>query len=227
MPNSQTPNIQNTQYELVPLGRLTPHPKNARQGDVGAVYQSIEANGFFGALVVQRSTHHILVGNHRFLAARDAKMPEVPVLWVDVDDERALRILLADNKTSDDASYDTQALADLLAHLANTTEAGLVGTGFTGDELDDLIQDLLPKADKEDKAQAEPEEPTRLGVLVLCDDADEQEHVYQRLVDIGWMPKKTEVTERSITSVPKPGAASLPKSTRQAKKNIHGTSNEV
>lgn len=223
MPNS--PKIQNTEYELVPLARLTPHPRNARQGDVGAVFQSIEANGFFGALVVQRSTNHILVGNHRFLAAREAKLPEVPVLWVDVDDERALRILLADNKTSDDASYNTQALADLLAHLANTTEAGLTGTGFTGDELDDLIQDLLPKDEKEKNAAAEPEEPTRLGVIVLCDSPDEQEHVFARLVDMGWLPKKTEVTERSITSIPK--STSIPKASRQAKKNIHGTSNEV
>ncbi len=208
MPNSLTPKIQNTEYELVPLSRLTPHPKNARSGDVGAVYQSIEANGFFGALVVQKSTNHILVGNHRFLAAREAKLPEVPVLWVDVDDERALRILLADNKTSDDASYNTQALADLLAHLANTTEAGLIGTGFSGDELDDIISDLAPKTgqDKDKDGEAPEEEPTRLAVIVLCEDATEQEHVFTRLVDMGWLPKKTEVTEKSVTVMPKPKA---------------------
>jgi len=90
--------------------------------------------------VAQRSTGHILAGNHRYLAAIEAGLNEVPVIWVDVDDDRALRILLADNKTNDDASYDQTALAEILTELANTSD--LLGTGFDGDELDQLIADL-------------------------------------------------------------------------------------
>lgn len=100
--------VINEAMESVALSSLKPHPKNPRQGDVGAIYESIEANGFYGAVVAQKSTGHVLAGNHRMLAAQHAGAGSVPVVWVDVDDETALRIPLADNRTNDVASYDTQ-----------------------------------------------------------------------------------------------------------------------
>jgi hypothetical protein len=133
-------NTKAQEYELVSVGAIKPHPRNSRQGDIGAIHESITENGFFGACVVQRSTGHILAGNHRYLAAIDADFNEVPVIWVDVDDDRALRILLADNRTNDIASYDNAALAEILSELANTSD--LLGTGFDGDDLDQLIADL-------------------------------------------------------------------------------------
>ena len=72
------PGIANTGYEMVPVGRLKVHPRNPRQGDVGAICESIQTNQFFGALVVQRSTCHVLAGNHRLLAAKQIGMVEVP-----------------------------------------------------------------------------------------------------------------------------------------------------
>ena len=125
----------------ISVDKLRCHPANPREGDVGAVWESIEQNGFFGALVVQKSSGHVLAGNHRLLAAREAGMDEVPVIYVDVDDEHAMRILLADNRTSDIATYDGEGLADLLEHLASTDD-GLAGTGYDGDALDELLNDL-------------------------------------------------------------------------------------
>ena len=89
---------------------IKPHPDNARRGNVDAIRQSIQANGFFGSLVVQRSTGHILVGNHRFRAAQAEQLPEVPVMFIDCDDDEAKRILLADNRTSDLGVYDDELL---------------------------------------------------------------------------------------------------------------------
>ena len=125
----------------ISVDKLRCHPANPREGDVGAVWESIEQNGFFGALVVQKSSGHVLAGNHRLLAAREAGMDEVPVIYVDVDDEHAMRILLADNRTSDIATYDGEGLADLLEHLASTDD-GLAGTGYDGAALDELLRDL-------------------------------------------------------------------------------------
>lgn len=136
-----TPTIANEQYELVTLDKLTTHPSNPRQGDIGAVVASIEAHGFYGALVVQRSTGRILAGNHRYLAAKALAMDAVPVTYVDVDDELAHRILVADNRTSDLGTYDEAALAALLTELAQS-EAGLDGTGYDGDDLDQLLGDI-------------------------------------------------------------------------------------
>lgn len=132
--------ILNHSTEMVAIDTLRPHPQNPRQGDIGAIHESIRANGFYGQVVVQKSTGRILVGNHRWRAAMAAGATEIPVTWVDVDDDRALRILLVDNRTNDLASYDDEALAVLLRELADGT--GLGGTGYDGDDLDRLIADL-------------------------------------------------------------------------------------
>ena len=133
--------IINEALESVALGKLKPHPRNPRQGDVGAIHQSIEANGFYGAVVAQKSTGHVLAGNHRLLAAKHTNAEEIPVMWVDVDDATALRILLADNRTNDLASYDDGALAELLTSIMQD-EGTLDGTGYDGDALDQLLADL-------------------------------------------------------------------------------------
>lgn len=127
-------------YRQATLAELTPHPRNPRQGDVGAIHTSIEANGFYGAVIVQKSTGHILAGNHRVLAAEHAGATKVPIIEVDCDDETALRILLADNRTNDLASYDNANLAGLLQELIDGP--GLDGTGYEPDDLDTLLGDL-------------------------------------------------------------------------------------
>ena len=119
--------------ERVPLDRLRPHPENPRRGQVGAILSSIEAHGFYGAVMAQRSTGHVLAGNHRLLAAAEAGLAELPVVWVDVDDDEARRILLADNRSSDLASYDEAGLAELLGVLEDTN-AGLAGTLFDAND---------------------------------------------------------------------------------------------
>lgn len=116
-------------YELAAVDQLTPHPENARRGDLEVIEGSIEHNGFFGALVAQRSSGHVLVGNHRLRAAIARGAAVVPVLWVDVDDEHARRILLVDNRANDVAGYDQVALAELLAGVLES-DAGLLGTGY-------------------------------------------------------------------------------------------------
>jgi hypothetical protein len=85
------PGIINETIEQVPIGSLKPHPRNPRRGDVGAIQASIGHHGFYGAVVAQRSTRRILAGNHRWLAAQAAGLTEVPVAWVDVDDEQTQR----------------------------------------------------------------------------------------------------------------------------------------
>ncbi len=122
------------------LTELVPHPSNPRQGDVGAIIQSIEANGWYGTLVAQISSGHVLAGNHRLQAAIHCGLDRVPVHWVDVDDDTAYRILLADNRTTDLATYDEHALADLLVEMGKT--GNLDGTGYDGDDLDSLLTDL-------------------------------------------------------------------------------------
>jgi len=131
--------VVNTKAEAVLVESLLPHPRNPRQGDIGVIAESIAKNGWYGTVIVQQSTNHILAGNHRWQAAKQLGMKKVPVTYVDVDDETALRILLADNRTSDLASHDEHALSELLTELSADT---LLGTGWDGDSLDILLKEL-------------------------------------------------------------------------------------
>lgn len=136
-------------YKVVPIGSISEHPKNPRRGDVDLIGESIERNDFYGAVIVQKSSGKILAGNHRWKAAKAKGLAKLPVIFVDVDDATALRILLADNRTSDEATYDDAVLLELLQQ-ANVS-AGLEGTGYDSGDLAKLLADTAPP---------EPDAPT-------------------------------------------------------------------
>lgn len=121
-----------------PLDQFNTHPKNVRQGDVGAITTSLEQHGQYRPIVVQQSTGNILAGNHTYLAAKSLGWKEIAATYVDCDDEQAVRILLVDNRANDLAMYDDTALASVLEELA-ATDTGLEGSLFSGDDLDDLL----------------------------------------------------------------------------------------
>lgn len=132
-------------YEVVPIDEIRTHPDNPRRGDLDRLGASIARNGFFAPCIVQRSTGLILAGNHRWLAAKAQGLTEVPAVFVDVDQDQARRIMVADNRMSDVATYDESALAALLGDIALDPE-GLAGTGFSEDDLARLIPDAQPAA---------------------------------------------------------------------------------
>jgi ParB-like chromosome segregation protein Spo0J len=125
--------------EDVEVERLIKHPMNPREGDIGAIASSIQRNGWFGTVVAQVSTNHVLAGNHRLQAAKMLGFKTVPVYWVDCDDETAVRMLLADNRTSDLATYNVEQLSEILTDLMKTDD--LFGTGYDGDDLDVLLKE--------------------------------------------------------------------------------------
>lgn len=188
--------IINNTSELAPLDAVRPHPKNPRQGDIGSIHESIQANGFYGAIIAQKSTGFILAGNHRWQAARQSGATEIPITWVDVDDDHALRILLADNRTNDLASYDDNALAELLKEI-HEAHGNLIGTGYDGDALDELLADLgqsaeppaVPEAQVDKADELREKWGTELGQLwqigphrLLIGDSTKPE-TYERLMN--------------------------------------------
>lgn len=133
--------VINDSIELVLLDELTTHPLNARQGDIGALCESYRASGFYGTIIVQKSSNTIIAGNHRYLAAKEVGFKKIPVAYVDVDDDRALAMMVGDNRVGDLATNDDNMLLDLLNRL-NASDVGLAGTGYDADDLDALVQTL-------------------------------------------------------------------------------------
>lgn len=123
--------------ERVPITSVSGYPGNPRRGDVGAIAVSLQANGMYRPIVVQASTGFILAGNHTWQAAKSLGWEEIAATLIDVDDETAARIVLADNKIADLGSYDERALADLLSSLPDTA-----GTGYSEEDVSALIEAL-------------------------------------------------------------------------------------
>lgn len=125
-----------------PIDGLHLLPGNPRQGDIGAVSESMRVNGVYQPIIVNRGTitgrpMEVIAGNHRTQAAKALGHATIPAIILDVDDDTATRITLADNRTSDLADYDTDALIVMLQSLPDLT-----GTGYDGDDLDDLLAEL-------------------------------------------------------------------------------------
>lgn len=137
--------IRQTFDPVTDVARLVEHPRNPRKGNDNAVAASIDEFGFYGAVVAQVSTGYVLAGNTRLRVARQTGSETIPVVWVDVDDETATRILLADNRTSDLATYDGEVLYQLLADLSRNDL--LDGTGYTPEVIERLLQDVAIDSD--------------------------------------------------------------------------------
>lgn len=132
-------------YEAsVPIDTIKPHPQNDNLGDTNAIAESIEANHFYGAVMVQASTRTIIAGEHRWRAAQHQGSSVIPVVWADVDDETALSILTADNRVADLGSTNQKKLLKLLKKLS-TTKTKLGGTGYRQSEYTAILAESKKK----------------------------------------------------------------------------------
>jgi ParB-like chromosome segregation protein Spo0J len=156
----------------VPVAALMKHPRNPRRGNLSEIEESIERNGFYGAVLVQKTTGYILAGNHRYEVACEQNAPFIPVLWLDVDDETAMRILLGDNRINELGNWNEGMLVELLVGINESS--GLEGTGYSEEDINDLING----ATKERK-------PKKFYVRVECEDAEEVTAVEQAIIASG------------------------------------------
>lgn len=115
---------------LEPIEKVRPHPENPNNGDDEEIAVSIEVNGMYRPVEAQTSTGHILAGNTTYAACLLLESAVIPVIWLDVDDETAVRILLGDNALARLARMDVGLESELVDRLLET-ELRLLGTGYT------------------------------------------------------------------------------------------------
>ena len=128
---------------LVDVTKLKGYDKNPRKGNVKAIAESLQTNSQYRPIVVQKNSMKILAGNHTWRAAKELGWKKIAVVFVDVDDDQAKRIVLADNRTNDLAEYDNEILAELLKDLGDS-----VGTGYSEDDMNAIMNAV--SADAED-----------------------------------------------------------------------------
>lgn len=132
--------ITELQVQRVPIDSVTEHPDNARRGDLDVIRESLRTHGQYVPIVVQLSTGHVIKGNHTHRAAKAEGRTDIDVVFVDVDDDQAKRIMVMDNRASDRAEDDPAQLANLLQSLGGD----LTGTGYSADDLTSLLATLDP-----------------------------------------------------------------------------------
>jgi len=136
-------NIKVGQVDSVALNTLESYPTNPRRGDIEAIAQSLKAHGQYRPIVVQYGTNFILAGNHTYKAAKKLGWKKIKITYVEVDEESARKIVLADNRLTDLATYNEPLLKSLLNTLPE-----LEGTGFTQAEVE-ILDRLMNGKDKD------------------------------------------------------------------------------
>lgn len=176
-----TPAVQELETQTVDVETLHTYYRNPRHGNIDAVAASLQRNGQYRAIVVNKGTHtgrpmEVLAGNHTLKAARKLGWATITAHIIDVDDDQATRIVVADNRTSDLATNDDEMIAELLQGLDD-----LEGTGYTLEELEELT---APDDDPIDSG-VEDEYRERFEVVVECGSEEHQERIFQKLTEEG------------------------------------------
>lgn len=138
------PKLLRGKQKLCSVDLVTPHPKNNRKGDVDEIMASMRENGIYGDIFVWEQTSQIIVGSHRWKAAKRLGVPKLYMTFLDLTEAQAAKILAVDNRTSDKAKYDDEKTVELLKHIVEVNGGSLVGTGYQQTDLAALLKKIAP-----------------------------------------------------------------------------------
>jgi DNA modification methylase len=167
------------------------NPRKIDSHQLEALKRSIDRWGFVEPVIVNKRTGLIVGGHQRTKAALELAVEEIPVTYVDLDDDAEKALNIALNKIS--GEWDEDKLTELLADLEKGGQ-DLEDLGFDASELDDLLDELQGGAvelqgdlDEIPEAPADPiTQPGDLWQLgehrLLCGDSTKAEDV-ARLMD--------------------------------------------
>jgi len=155
---------------LVPIETLEPFVGNPRLGDVQALRESLRRFGQVRAVLVDGT--QLVAGHHLVRAASEEGWTHVAVnqhTFRDEDERRAY--VIADNGLSARGAFDDALLAEQLRALADLDD-GLSGTGYSTDDLDDLLAslralDVTPPVIEASGPRRENRDPTIREVVLL------------------------------------------------------------
>ncbi len=173
--------------ELVTLERLRPWAENPRAIAPARLEQLKAAlvadpEMLFARPLVALADGLVMLGNQRLRAAQELGWESIPVLFVDLDWERARLWALRDNNAY--GEWEEQALGELLAELVGDGVDPLL-TGFSSGELDRLLEGLVAENDPDLVPPLPTGEPdSKLGCVyelglhrLLCGDATDSAQV--------------------------------------------------
>lgn len=140
--------------EWAPLDSLVPWEHNPRRNDtaVPEVAASIARFGFGAPIVARRETREIIKGHTRRKAvlSLNGVFPGqpgpglVPVRFLDITEDEAHTLALADNRLGEIAGWDEEAFALEVAKLLDHEVDLTTGTGIPQEEIDAMVASTDP-----------------------------------------------------------------------------------
>jgi DNA modification methylase len=143
-------NTDSLPVEMIAISELKPYSNNAKlhpQDQIEKIVRSINLTGFDQPIVVNKEGKDLVIikGHGRLEAAKQMGLKEVPVIVLEVDKEVADKARLIDNKSAE-SEYDLEILISELQKLSED----LPNTGYSEDELNELIAQLESEIEIED-----------------------------------------------------------------------------
>ena len=131
--------------ETVKLDKIKEWDKNPRLHNVEELNKYIDRFGFRNVVVVNKRTMTCEAGHGRLQAAHALGMREVPVLFVDDDDDTAAAFAIADNRMGELAEWKEDELLQILEDLKAKDEDLLGSIGFSNFQLEMMLARLQPE----------------------------------------------------------------------------------
>lgn len=173
------------QIVQMPIDELIPYKNNPRNNKnaIEKVAESIESFGFKVPLVIDKD-NVIVAGHTRWLAAKELGYKDVPCIVADdLNDGQIKAFRLADNKVSEFSEWDEEKLEMELSELMLLVDMDMTAFGF--DEIVKEAEELM-EDDEESNTESSFNYKEQYGVIVMCSDEQEQQAIYERLVEEGF-----------------------------------------
>jgi len=191
--------MNHPELKTLPVGVLVPYERNSRTHGADQIEQlmrSIKEFGFTNPLLVDEQ-NRIIAGHGRLQAALALRMEAVPcMVLTGLTDAQRRALILADNKLALNAGWDNELLAAELSEL-KLEGFDLTLTGFSLEELDAMLADLVPENDPDAVPDLPAEPTTKLGDVwilgphrVVCGDSTSVDNLDKlnqgALCDVCW-----------------------------------------
>lgn len=167
--------MANLEVRRFGVDKLQTFHRNPHVGDVDLIAASLEARGQYRTIVVNEGTLtgrplEVLAGNHTLLAARKLGWETIEATTVDVDDDDAARIVIADNRIAAVGGYDDGALLEVLQAVGRDR---LDTVGYSPADLNKLLRQVTPPDhDDEDGGPADGASLVRIAVRLTAEERD-------------------------------------------------------
>jgi DNA modification methylase len=133
---SHTVQAASIAVEYVERGALRPadyNPRTISEKELEDLERSVREFGLVDPIIARRADGMVIGGHQRLAVAERLDLQRVPVVYLDISEERAKALNLALNKIGGD--WDEQKLAELLRELDALPDLDLSVTGFDEEEV--------------------------------------------------------------------------------------------